>query len=758
MIDPSGRLGQQIGEYRLFHYLGEGNFGTVYLAEHLHDHSRAAVKVLQLQFTNRSDLQDFLNEARIMRLRHPHIVPILDFGMSDDGSPFLVMAYAAGGTLRNRHAKGEKVPVALVDTYVQQIASALQYAHDRHIIHQDVKPENMLLYGNDTVQLSDFGIAKISGQGHLNNQAIVRGTPAYMAPEQSDGKSCPASDQYALAIVVYEWLTGQRPFNGTPLEILFQHNTNPPLSLCAIAQEISPQVEQVVLKALAKVPEERFPTVADFSQALHQAIQDANISQEATWDPGVFSPASASQAATVMPSETLALSTADQESFSDTNKNLSASPPTPIPTSLTKTAVATPNETGHVAWPEHGTPSSTTQKTMMPGPFRKHWRRMLIACLCLLLVIGAGSGGIWLFVKQQAQQHALAATATQQALVTTATQRALAATATQQRALASAATATVRAYSARSNFFTNAVVGLTAASVNGQAGVYLAWLNSQTAPDGRNHIDIASTPTGNASDFTNRVELTDSSSLGPGICSFNGRLYVTFQGGEAGHPIHIAYFNGSNLLANGTFVKDSSGVLQTTWSRPTCAAYNGLLYVAWAGTDTHHDIHLISSTDGQNFGAVMTFAHTVGCADPFPLCNSTNAVPTAPFLESISFPGQDARLYIAWHASSSNAIKIGYYDAANPSDVLQGFTTLADNARADLALQTYNNQLWLGWGAVASALLQAASSTDGISFPDNRNNPCNDRGAFAAAFASFNGHLYMADDVNGNGIGYCQLQ
>ena len=132
MAEQPERLGQQVGEYRLLRQLGKGSFGAVYLAEHLHDHSQMAIKLLQLQLTSRKDLKDFLNEARTIRLRHPHIVPLLDFGLSRDDIPFLVMEYAAGGTLRQHYPKGTKLPLETIDTYVTQLASALQYAHEHH--------------------------------------------------------------------------------------------------------------------------------------------------------------------------------------------------------------------------------------------------------------------------------------------------------------------------------------------------------------------------------------------------------------------------------------------------------------------------------------------------------------------------------------------------------------------------------------------------------------------------------------------------
>jgi serine/threonine protein kinase len=122
------RLGQQVGEYRLVRKLGEGGFGTVYLAEHVHEHTQVAVKVLNMRLTKSEDFKDFLNEARTMRLRHPHIASLLDFGMSRDDLPFLVMEYAPEGTLRDRHPKGDRLALSTIVSYVDQLAQALQYA------------------------------------------------------------------------------------------------------------------------------------------------------------------------------------------------------------------------------------------------------------------------------------------------------------------------------------------------------------------------------------------------------------------------------------------------------------------------------------------------------------------------------------------------------------------------------------------------------------------------------------------------------
>jgi serine/threonine protein kinase len=268
MTDAQERIGQSIGDYRLLRILGKGTFGTVYLAEHLHEHSFVAMKVLHILHTGSNDPSALHKEARRVRLRHTHIVSVLDFDVSSDAHPYLVMTYVDGGSLRDRYPQGSKLPSETIDTYVQQLASALQYAHDCHVIHGDVKPENILLSGDGTVQLSDFGIARLSEQASLPSQHKAVKTPAYAAPEQRQGKPCPASDQYALAMIVHEWFTGQI-FQGEPPAAQEGMDEAPSLS-----PEVPSQMKQVILKALTKAPEDRFPTITHFAQALHTALQD----------------------------------------------------------------------------------------------------------------------------------------------------------------------------------------------------------------------------------------------------------------------------------------------------------------------------------------------------------------------------------------------------------------------------------------------------------------------------------------------------
>nr|BBH93149.1 hypothetical protein KTA_13480 [Thermogemmatispora argillosa] len=275
MIDYAG---QRLGNYRLLKVLGSGGFARVYLGEHIYLKTPAAIKVLQTRLTQDA-LNHFLAEARtIARLSHPNIIRVLEFGIQDE-TPYLVMNYAPYGSLRQRHPTGSVLSPGRVLSYVRQMAAALQYAHERQIIHRDVKPENMLLGDNFVLLLSDFGIAmRAPGAGVTRTPYAppnAAGTTTYMAPEQIDGAPTPASDQYALGVVVYEWLCGSPPFVGGEMLVALQHLQSPPPPLREKQPSLSPAIEAVVLKALAKDPRERFASVADFARALEAALAQA---------------------------------------------------------------------------------------------------------------------------------------------------------------------------------------------------------------------------------------------------------------------------------------------------------------------------------------------------------------------------------------------------------------------------------------------------------------------------------------------------
>jgi ABC-type transport system substrate-binding protein/serine/threonine protein kinase len=269
------RTGEHFGNYRLVRLLGQGGFAEVYLGQHLRLNLQAAIKVLHTHLTSQ-EAEHFEHEAEtIAQLQHPSIVRILDYDVQE-GVPFLVMEYAAGGSLRQRYPKGSVVPLPFVISSVKQVAAALQYAHERKFIHRDVKPENMLLGRQEEIVLSDFGLAALShGSGSLSTKEAT-GTLVYMAPEQIEGHPRAASDQYALGCVVYEWLCGARPFEGSPTEVMVQQLSMPPAPLYEKVASVPLEIEQVVLRALAKDPKARFASVRDFAAVLEEAAQHAS--------------------------------------------------------------------------------------------------------------------------------------------------------------------------------------------------------------------------------------------------------------------------------------------------------------------------------------------------------------------------------------------------------------------------------------------------------------------------------------------------
>ncbi len=271
----TNRIGQQLGNYRLLRQLGKGGFAKVYLGEHVHLKTLAAIKVLHQVQLSSDEEEKFRTEAyTIANLKHQHIIRVLDYGIQESTStPFLVMDYAPKGTLRRRYAAGTLLSPLHILSYLKQIASALQYAHERKVIHRDIKPENMLLDENDRIRLSDFGIAIVYETSLVANTLDKSGTPPYMAPEQLRGKPLPASDQYSLGIVVYEWLCGTRPFNGMLGELLHQHEFVAPPLMREKVPSLSPAIEEVIQKVLAKNPEERYPSVWDFALAFQDACQ-----------------------------------------------------------------------------------------------------------------------------------------------------------------------------------------------------------------------------------------------------------------------------------------------------------------------------------------------------------------------------------------------------------------------------------------------------------------------------------------------------
>lgn len=280
----NGDIIKQVGHYKLLRQVGQGGFSNVYLGEHIHLGTQVAIKILKRPMVQRWRWQ-FRREARIAAsLQHPHISPVLDFGIWK-GAPYLVMPMAGGGSLREEYGDGTAPGFETMLAYLEQIASALEYLHRRGLLHLDLKPENLLLADDGTVLLSDFGIAEMSRQQYT----LGIGTPAYMAPEQIKGHASAATDQYALAIIVYEWLAGRMPFAGTREEILDQQLHAHPDSICEQAGDVTPAMERVVFRALSKDPARRYPSVRAFVRALSHATF-----------PGKYAPSITGEHTTVM--------------------------------------------------------------------------------------------------------------------------------------------------------------------------------------------------------------------------------------------------------------------------------------------------------------------------------------------------------------------------------------------------------------------------------------------------------------------------
>jgi tetratricopeptide (TPR) repeat protein len=264
------RMGQKLGSYRLIQLLGQGSVADVYLGEHIRQKTLAAIKV----WHNRLDGEDsrrFQAEASgLSKLKHPHIVRLLKYGVTDN-LPFVVMEYASEKSLRQRYRRGMQLSLATIVGIVGHLAEALEYAHNAGIVHGDIKPENMLSRQGGEVLLSDFGMESLAQSSHAQHGLDMANIVAYMAPEQLQEEAEKASDQYALAVVIYEWLCGKLPFYGSFTEVATQHLIVPPAPLHTIMPTVSPVVEEAVLRALEKNPRKRFKGVREFVAVLEEA-------------------------------------------------------------------------------------------------------------------------------------------------------------------------------------------------------------------------------------------------------------------------------------------------------------------------------------------------------------------------------------------------------------------------------------------------------------------------------------------------------
>jgi serine/threonine protein kinase len=267
-------IGKILGHYRILEVVGQGGMSTVYKAVDLRDEKIAAVKVM-LPYLSRDDKlkKRFRQEAKMLsQLKHPNIVPILDYG-EENGHLYYIIPYMPLGSLSDRLING---PISIEETaqIISQAAAALQHAHDKHIVHRDVKPSNILLDKQGKAQLSDFGFAYWSEATlDLTGSGLV-GTPGYMSPEQCLGEGVTElSDQYSLGVVLYRLVVGRIPFEGeTPLAVALKHINEPLPPPREVNQGVPVPIENVLITALDKNPKNRYGSVAIFNDALQDAI------------------------------------------------------------------------------------------------------------------------------------------------------------------------------------------------------------------------------------------------------------------------------------------------------------------------------------------------------------------------------------------------------------------------------------------------------------------------------------------------------
>ena len=282
--------GKTLGKYRVIERLGRGGMAEVYKGYHPRLDRYMAIKVLHGYLAEGEDfLGRFEREARaVATLRHPHIVQVFDFEV-EDNAYYMVMEFIDGGTLKARMEElsvvGEQMPLAETARIFREVAGALDHAHREGMLHRDVKPSNILLDRSGRVFLTDFGLARmVSGSTQYTTTGMLVGTPAYMSPEQGQGLHVGVpTDIYALGVVLYELVVGRPPFDAdTPLAIIYKH-VHDPLPLPRTFRPSLPEaLERVILKALAKEPQDRYQSAAKMMQALESTLAQQ---PEATFQP-----------------------------------------------------------------------------------------------------------------------------------------------------------------------------------------------------------------------------------------------------------------------------------------------------------------------------------------------------------------------------------------------------------------------------------------------------------------------------------------
>ena len=281
--------GKQLGPYQIISALGEGGMAAVYKAYQPAMDRYVALKVLPRHFASDPQfIARFQQEAKILaKLQHPHILPVHDFGDAE-GYTYIVMPYVETGTLTDV-LQGQPLSLSQIRSIISQVGAALDYAHARGLIHRDVKPSNILVDESGNCLLTDFGLAKmVEGSAALTTSGAIMGTPAYMSPEQGMGQKLDGrSDIYSLGVILYEMASGRTPYSAeTPMAVVIKHISDPLPPPRTVNPVLPEAVERVILKALAKQPQDRYATAGEFVRALQSVIPDtASITDTALDEP-----------------------------------------------------------------------------------------------------------------------------------------------------------------------------------------------------------------------------------------------------------------------------------------------------------------------------------------------------------------------------------------------------------------------------------------------------------------------------------------
>ncbi len=363
-------IGKNIDRYKIVGELGSGGMAVVYRAVDTMLDRSVAIKVIRSEETHPEKfIRRFLREAKTLaNLSHSNIVKVLDYG-EYEGAPYLVMEYISGGALKA--SLGKPIPYAEAAALLAPIARALHYAHQQKIVHRDVKPENILINDSGQPMLSDFGIIKLmdveESQG-LTGTGRVVGTPAYMSPEQIRGREIDGrSDIYSLGVVFFEMLTGKKPYNAaTPIELSMQHLHAPIPKAKQFVRDLPAEVEQIIVRAMAKNPEDRYPTMLAFAQDLEKL---SGASERTTSERRAIKDGSAERKRSLLPAFLAALLLVilgvSTVFFGERFSSLFGQDPTP-----TATATQTKNTASNPPAPVTNTPAlpSPTPTHSLPTP------------------------------------------------------------------------------------------------------------------------------------------------------------------------------------------------------------------------------------------------------------------------------------------------------------------------------------------------------------------------------------------------------